>query len=250
MRPVTVKSKQDIGAEWDGIADLRMKQIQSKVDLSYHYILVPCVMELCAQGNFRSVIDVGCGIGFITQELAKRSSRLIGVDLSSRSIQLARQRFVSNNCVSFLNMSIEEYADEMHQGLFTLAVANMTLVTAPSLEQIVGAIARLLAPGGHFVFTITHPWFWPHYWKYASESWFDYKKEIFIEAPFKITLQKDVTLVTTHVHRPLEKYLDALLRYRFVVDRIVEPMPTPEVERMYKEKWKFPRFMGIRCIRG
>ena len=77
--------------------------------------------------------------------------------------------------VRFVHVSAEEYASRMPEGSFTVAVANMTLNTAPPLENLVGAVAGLLAPGGHFVFALVHPCFWPLYWGYSAEPWFDYK---------------------------------------------------------------------------
>jgi ubiquinone/menaquinone biosynthesis C-methylase UbiE len=45
------------------------------------------------------------------------------------------------------------YADES----FDLAVCGLALAHLPSLEQAVGELARVLAPGGHLVVSVLHP---------------------------------------------------------------------------------------------
>ena len=248
MRPVPAKSEEHIAREWDQIAKLRAEQIESGRDISYHKILMPCIKELSSKSDFTSVIDIGCGTGFVTLELAKEARRLVAVDLSQENVRITKERLSKICNVTVVRDTIERFALTQPEGSFTLVIANMTLITALSLGGILQAIARLLAPGGHFVFTITHPWFWPFYWGYEAESWFEYTKETIIESPFRITLQEGEGPVTTHVHRSLEHYIHALRAHGFDIETVVEPMPDPEAERLYPEPWKYPRFVGARCL--
>jgi hypothetical protein len=123
----------------------------------------------------------------------------------------------------------------------------MMLMTTANLDGTLAAVANLLEPAGHFVFTIAHPCFWHLYWQYGD--WFNYAAETFIEAPFVISLDSTGSCVTTHIHRPLALYADKLAKFGFRIEEIEEPMPSPEVERLYPEPWKFPRFLGVRCVR-
>jgi ubiquinone/menaquinone biosynthesis C-methylase UbiE len=36
-------------------------------------------------------LDIGCGIGALTLELAKRSGQIVGVDISDESLRIARE---------------------------------------------------------------------------------------------------------------------------------------------------------------
>jgi len=250
MHPISGKSEEDIIQEWDRIARQRARQIQSGDDISYHAILLPCISDLSSNGNFDSVIDLGCGVGFATEQLLKRANRIVAIDFSSENIKIAGERLSQHPNLSLINSSIEQFADAQPPNSFTLAVANMMLMTTLSLDNVIYSIARLLQRGGYFVFTITHPWFWPQYWKYADADWFNYSDEIIIEAPLVISLQSDNSFPTTHIHRPLQKYVDILHKYDFVIDKIVEPMPSEEHQSLYPNPWKFPRFLGARCIKG
>jgi len=129
-----------------------------------------------------------------------------------------------------------------------LAVANMSLMAMLHLDAALAALSRLVHPGGHLAFTITHPCFWPQYWSY-SKDWFRYGEENVIEAPFHISLDQSDQFTTTHIHRPLEQYFTTLRNCDFEIIRLIEPMPSPEIESLYPQPWEYPRFLGVLCVR-
>lgn len=254
FRPVSKRTFEDVAAEWDRVASLRVEQIEQRKDISFSHVLLPTMLHLCANSDMTSVIDVGCGVGLLTEAIARSATRVVGVDLSPHSIQIARTRLrmlhdMSAKDVKFVHASVEDYASQVPESSFMLAVANMTLNTVLSLESLIGAVARLLEPGGHFVFTVTRPCFWPLYWGYATEPWFNYKKETFIEAPFRISLEKDNAPVATHVHRPIEQYLNALSATGLVTEKASEPMPGLRGDYLYPEPWKYAHFLALKCVR-
>lgn len=250
MRPASTKTQDEITREWGKIAKLRADQIEEGKDLSYNFILVPCIFELCGQSDFAAVVDVGCGSGFLTKKLSKKAQRVVGIDMSQDNVNIAKERYSNTGNIEFMKTTIEDYAFGFKGPYFTLAVANMSLMTTLHLDSVLEAIASLLKSEAHFVLTITHPCFWPLYWGYSFEDWFDYKKELPIEAIFKISLETSSNLVTTHVHRPMAQYVSELSKAGFIIDQISEPMPTKDIEWKYPKKWEYPRFLGIHCIKA
>lgn len=249
MRPVLGKTQHDISREWDRIVLRRGQQIASGKDLSFTFVLVPSLLSLASVCDLSSVLDIGCGPGFLTTEIAKCAQRVVGVDISYASINYARQRWPNFTNVQFIHTSVEDYAARNSGSEFTAAVANMTLVTVLDLDNVLKAASRLIKSGGHILCTITHPCFWPIYWGYFQERWFNYSQEIPIEGPFKISLDDCESFVTTHIHRPLERYVAALSGAGFSIDEIQEPFPSQEVEARYPRRWEYPRFLSIRSIR-
>lgn len=246
-KPVPEKSAIQIALEWDRIAELRAHQIETGKDLSFTTVLLPCILALSSESKLDYVLDVGCGAGFLTGEIAKSARSVIGIDLSKESIRIAKQRLDDFANVHLIQSDIETYSADYHGEKFSLAVSNMTLMTTLSLRKTLQSIARLLIPGGILVFTITHPCFWPSYWGYAKEEWFDYSQEIVIEAEFRISLDNQTGHITTHVHRPLELYVAMIRETGFLLNRILEPRPQADIEPNYIKTWEFPRFLGISC---
>jgi 2-polyprenyl-3-methyl-5-hydroxy-6-metoxy-1,4-benzoquinol methylase len=241
LRAVPPKSIQQIGAEWDVLAAERLDQLTHGLDLSFDQVVVPTVIDLIQSGR-RAALDVGCGVGAVTTRLAAFAENVVGVDVSGVSVELARKEH-PNPAVTYVPATVEEFAlEDDHASEFDLLVANMTLMDVPDLAAAAAASSRLLQEGGQFVFSITHPWFWPRYWEYESAKWFDYNAEVFIEAEFSISIARS-THVSTHVHRPLHTYVNTLSSVGISVVEIHEPMPSPSIEALYPEAWAFPRFL-------
>ena len=103
----------------------------------------------------------------------------------------------------------------------------------------------MTASGGYFCFTITHPWFWPVYWNYNNEKWFNYDSEIYIKAPFKIS-DYLVGAETTHIHRSFTRYFSVCSKAGFDIVNIKELYPkSSHLELNYS--YDYPRFMGFVC---
>ncbi|MCI0740935.1 MAG: class I SAM-dependent methyltransferase, partial [Gemmataceae bacterium] len=186
------------------------------------------------------------GTGFLAYKLASHCPSVVGIDLSDVSIQIARSYCPSHGPVQFLRSSVEEFAQSNSGQRFPVIVANMALQTAPDLDASIAAMAALATEGAVLVVTLPHPWFWPEYWGYASAPWFSYGREIAIEAPLRISKNKEPSGITTHIHRPLDRYVTSFFRHRFVTEVIREPVPPKDVQKLYPQPWDLPRFLGMR----
>jgi SAM-dependent methyltransferase len=245
IRPCPTKNHDDLTREWDRLAEERHRQIASGEDLSFEHVIVPTAWQLLEGADSSLVLDVGAGTGEFTARLARVAGRVIAVEPSSRSMAVARRVCRDAPNVRFVVGSLEETASRLDEGPVTAAVAVMTLMTAPDIRELAKALAALLQIRARFVATLTHPWFWPKYWGYEEESWFRYEAEIFIEAPFVIS-RCHTQFRTTHVHRPLERYLSVFAEEGFRLEALTEPMPAVEVQALYPAPWRFPRFLGLR----
>lgn len=236
MKLIQQKLNKDIANEWDNIAILRQKQIESKIDTSFHQILLPSIskqIDLIENVSQKKLIDLGCGSGYLTNYLSLSVKETVGIDLSKKNIELAQNKYTRNN-LKFYNCPIENFRKDTYE----IAVANMVLMDVVNINECIKAINNLVTKGGNFIFSITHPYFWPKYWKYENESWYNYSQELIIESEFKITNQP-TSYKTTHIHRPLSMYTKLLKRFNFEIDSILE-VPNDE-------KSNYPRFLIINC---
>jgi len=239
MRNVLFKSAVDIYAEWDMLAPIRLKQIESGQDITFNHVLSPAMHEL-ADVQSGPVLDLGCGVGVMAEEFSRLGWDVVGVDPSSVSISLARK--VSSGQVEYKSYSAEEYSSNSKRRFSTI-VSNMVLMDTINLNSFMEAVATLLKRGGVFVFSITHPCFWPEY--YAD--WFEYNKELIVESPFRISNQQDCRLNSTHVHRPLATYVKAIVDAGLALEALTEPFPPEAIGKLYPRPWKYPRYLVGRC---
>lgn len=240
FRRVDAKSAAMIISEWDALAPIRLRQITSGKDITYRHVLVPSILALVSGEVAATALDAGCGVGFLTDLLAEHAGEVVGVDPSAKSIVIARAHHGKR--AKFIQDILESYSKQ-NPSSADLVVANMVLMNVLDLDGFLAAAHRVLRPGGALVFSMTHPCFWPSYCGYAREPWFKYDQKIIVESPFGITAQPNCPLLSTHVHRPLDAYVQALRKALFSIEVLGEPMPSADVDALYPEPWTYPRYL-------
>jgi SAM-dependent methyltransferase len=229
-----------LAVEWDNLARYRSEQLNKHEDLSMDYVLIPYILDMMSNTDTSNVVDIGCGTGYATSKFAEKAKKITGIDISKASISEAQ--YYKN--IDFKAFSVEDYARD-YPNKYSLGIANMTFMDVVNLEETIESTSMLLQNHAYLIITITHPFFWPFYWNYSKEEWFNYSNEIEIEGFFDISLNKS-SMITTHYHRPLELYFKTLLKNSFEIIDVSEPLPSDIVMKKYPSKWKFPRFLGIK----
>jgi SAM-dependent methyltransferase len=244
LRPVSTKSLTDIISEWDALAPIRRSQITTGKDITYNRVLIPNLVDLVEPLAPSKLLDAGCGIGTLTSRLTAVTKNIVGVDPSGNSIEIARS--LNDPSTLFVQGTIEQFATTSNTR-FDVVVANMVLMDTLSLGDFLLACRKLLNSDGAFVFSITHPCFWPDYYGYGKAEWFRYENEIIIESPFRISNDRESSLVSTHVHRPLSAYLNGFRTADLALKKVQEPMPPTDVDPQYLADWKRPRYLIGLC---
>jgi SAM-dependent methyltransferase len=98
------------------------------------------------------LLDVGCGGGAIAAALAGDAWAVTGVDVSARQLELARGRGVA---VVQADAAALPFEDES----FDAAVSIFTHTDVEDFAAVVAEVARVLRPGGAFVYLGVHPCF-------------------------------------------------------------------------------------------
>ncbi|MDQ6885420.1 MAG: class I SAM-dependent methyltransferase [Candidatus Dormibacteraeota bacterium] len=100
-------------------------------------------------------LDFGCGVGRLTQALAAHFGEVVGVDISSKMLEVARAHNAhGDRCRYVVNdtTDLRQFPD----GQFDLVYSNITLQHVPARysKTYIGEFLRVLAPGGVAVFQI------------------------------------------------------------------------------------------------
>ena len=103
------------------------------------------LVELLAPKAGERILDLGCGTGVLTTEIAGRGAEILGVDRSEEMIVQARKKFPA---LPFETLDARELRFEAE---FDAVFSNAVLHWIPEAEQVIAGVARALKPGGRFV---------------------------------------------------------------------------------------------------
>ena len=143
--------KQQVAAHWDRRA--------AHFDADFgHSIATPAeraawdrIMDLVLAGRAAlDALDVGCGTGFLSLELAKRSHRVTGIDLAPAMLDMARQKAAEAGLDIRFETGDAEQAP-FPAGSFDLVISRHVLWTLPHPEAAIDDWIRVLRPGARLV---------------------------------------------------------------------------------------------------
>ena len=91
------------------------------------------------------ILDVGCGTGHLTAQIAATGAILTGIDQSAEMIRQAREKYPR------LTFQVMDAREITFAGCFDAVFSNATLHWIREPERVVAGIARCLRPEGRFV---------------------------------------------------------------------------------------------------
>lgn len=101
------------------------------------------VMEWLAPKPGEAILDLGCGDGVLTAQLAGLGARVVGVDSSPDFVAAARARGLDVRLMDGQALSLD--------GGFDAVFSNAALHWMPDAAAVANGVKRALKPGGRFV---------------------------------------------------------------------------------------------------
>lgn len=93
----------------------------------------------------RMALDIGCGAGELTGQVAKRVGYVIGLDLSQAMIEKASKSNPASN-ITYMRADFDDFTSRDLGAIVSSAALHHL-----DLEKVLPKVARLLAPGGVFL---------------------------------------------------------------------------------------------------
>lgn len=101
----------------------------------------------------KTVLDVGCGGGILSEGMAGRGAHVTGIDLGAKAIKVAKLHLLeSGRQVTYRKIAVEELAKQQPHHYDVVTCLEM-LEHVPDPASIVTACAKLVKPGGWVFFS-------------------------------------------------------------------------------------------------
>jgi ubiquinone/menaquinone biosynthesis C-methylase UbiE len=198
----------------------------------------PAMLALAGDVGGRTVLDAACGPGLYVEELVRRGAHVVGFDLSSTLIELARRR---------VGPAADLRVHDLTEPLSWVGDASIDLVVcALALNYVVDRVTtlrefrRVVAPDGALIVSTTHP----------TSDWLRLGGSYFTIEPVEGSLSPRHNWPVRAWRLPLAAVCDEFHRAGFVIVQLVEPRPRPEMAQRYPEDYTrlehAPAFIAFR----
>jgi 2-polyprenyl-3-methyl-5-hydroxy-6-metoxy-1,4-benzoquinol methylase len=179
---------------------VRSQQIESR-----RLITDRAVVDAVLSRTPRTVIDIGCGEGWLTRALSARNIGVLGIDVVPELIEQAK----AAGGGEFRIMSYAALAHGELDARADLVVCNFSLLGKEAVEDVFAALSMLLEPNGSCVVQTLHPQTAcgdaPYHDGWRTGSWDGFGDEFTDPAPWYFrTLESWVRLFSDNELRLLE----------------------------------------------
>ena len=234
---------------WDEHADWWIEGFTNGVDPEYEEQIIPLAIEELS--GRKVVLDVGCGDGQIARALASQGAQVLGIDPTQKHIDIANARG-GGPLYQLGDATHLPVPDESQDAV----VACLVFEHIDEVDAAISEVSRVLKPGGQFSFFLNHPllqtpgsgWIDDYildppeqYWRIGA---------YLVETETIEEVEKDVFI--RFIHRPLSRYVNALLAAGLSIERMLEPSPpqgfldrAPE----YALAHTIPRLLYLRAVK-
>jgi SAM-dependent methyltransferase len=203
----------------------------------------PATERLLALRPGQRVLDIACGNGLTSRRLALLGAEVVAFDFAGDLVAYARERTEGLEYADRITYHVLDATDEdallrLGPGTFDAALSNMALFDMAEIGPLMRALARLLRPGGCFVFSVVHPCFNNTSTVHVAELE-DREGEMVTVYSVKVrgymtpTVARGAAIAgqprpQLYFHRPLQVLLGAALEAGFVIDGIEERAFPPD----------------------
>jgi SAM-dependent methyltransferase len=217
-------------SQWRELAEsyIRFRETGSR----YNDLLeVPAMRGLLGDVAGLDVLDAGCGTGVHARHCARHGARVVAVDVSHRLLVEARKLTAEEGLdVAYVEGDVEELGMFLPQRFDAVLC---TVVLPFRLRRVFAEFHRVLRPGGRLYLSDLHPMF-----DCGRQQVRDGRPCLVVSGYFDRTIRSvddpfgepsgEEHATLRWRHHTLHDYFEALATSGFVVERCLEPQPSPD----------------------
>ncbi|MGB6057203.1 MAG: class I SAM-dependent methyltransferase [Microthrixaceae bacterium] len=230
---------------WEAHAKWWQDQFTDGVDPEYTEQILPLIAEHLPHSG--TMLDIGCGEGQVARMAVGLGLDVVGADPAFTQVTVGVER---GGGPLYMQGSATDLG--VADASVDAAVACLVFEHIPDLDAALGEVARVLKPGGRFLFLLNHPLL-----QTPGSGWIDDQildpPELYWRVGAYLDEADTVEEVEQGVfirfyHRPLGRYLNSAFDRGMVLERMVEPEPPAGFlarAEEYSEAKSIPRLLFL-----
>lgn len=212
-----------LGTEWFELA----QKGESRM-----FFIMPYMLEKLGDVQGKKILDLGCGEGGYSRELAKRGADVVAIDCSELSIIYSKEQSEINGLTiqHFVRNSNDLYG--IDDSTFDIVLCSMMLMDCEDLEGTIKEVVRVLKPSGKLFASVLHPCFDGNHSEGIGRQGEGIDRQVVVKNYFtpshwEAPLPSGNTSVIWR-HRTLEDYVKVFITSGLTIVDLNEPRPTEE----------------------
>ncbi len=253
----------EAAACWEANAETWTRHAREGFDVYRDRLNTTAFMALLPPFAGLAGLDIGCGEGGNTRQLARRGARMTAIDVAPTFLHYARKTEAMDPLgIEYIHADAAclPFADAK----FDFATAFMSFMDMPDQTAVLAEAYRVLRPGGFLQFSILHPCFAPPHRRVLREAdgtvraievagYFENIDGRIDRWWFGAAPPEERTRVTPfpepRFHRTLSTWINLLADIGFVLERLGEPCAdelTAQEEPAVADTRTAPLFLHVR----
>ncbi|RVU14769.1 class I SAM-dependent methyltransferase [Methylobacterium oryzihabitans] len=233
----------DVAECWEANADAWTRHVRAGFDIYRDALNTPAFLAMLPRVSGLSGLDIGCGEGANTRQIARLGAIMQGIDVAptfvrhARTAEAAEPLGIVYQTADGTNLPFEENG-------FDFATAFMSLMDIPDQAKVLREAHRVVRRGGFLQFSILHPCFVPAYRKVLRDGdgktravevggYFD-RIDGRVDTWWFSTLsadarEKDAPFRIPRFHRTLSEWVKMICEAGWVIEQFAEPCADAEL---------------------
>ncbi len=242
--------------QWETNANAYAELISGVGTPHHRSILNPCVEDLLGDVDGKTLLDAGCGEGYLSRYYAKRGAIVTAIDISKHLINTAMKSTKDDELTIDYKVADICDLDSIDDEKFDIVLSNLVLLNVPCLYEAISEFHRILKTGGILVVSIVHPafnFYGPGSWEMGEKNpksgrrdglffkvdrYFDERE---YQRYWKTQKGDKFPVPISFYHRTLETYLNTFITLNFQLVEYREPRPIDD-DTFFERERRIPFF--------
>ena len=232
----------DVIKAWSTVPQETIERFGDEGDVTRKHLLNPAIFTALGDVKGKTILDAGCGQGYLSRLLAKKGASVTGIEPAEAFYVYALRREQNELLgITYLQADLSTWSCPP---LFDSVIANMVFMDIPNYASALLNCVTALKRDGRLIFSLLHPCF--------EEAGAEWKKKGFVEVRDYFQEHPVKQDYGHFIHRPLSIYLNSVIQAGCTLQQVIEPQLEETLAQQYDAEryWYVPGYILISAIKS